>query len=81
MTSYKTIVRGLITTYITDYLNRVYKVWVDRVRVDVLTISEGKCAFTARAVVASFSTDREYTIKGEVFSSGDVDISCVEVHE
>lgn len=81
MTAYKTIVRGLIKTYIIDYFNRVYKVWVDRVRVDVLTFSGAIYFFEARAVVASFSTDREYTIKGEVFSSGAVDISCVEVSE
>lgn len=81
MKSYKSIVRGLITTYIYDYMNRHYTGWVSDVRVDVLTFSGAICFFEARAVVASFYTDREYTIKGEVFSSGAVDISRVEVPE
>lgn len=79
MTSYKTIVRGLIKTYITDYLNRAYTGYVDGVRVDVLTISEDKCSFVARAVVTNFSTVREFTITGEVLPSGSVVIACVEV--
>ena len=79
MTSYKTIVRGLIKTYITDYLNRAYTGYVDGVRVDVLTISEDKCSFAARAVVTNFSTVREFTITGEVLPSGSVVIACVEV--
>ncbi len=79
MTSYKTIVRGLIKTYITDYLTRAYTGHVDGVRVDVLTISDGKCAFTARAVVTNFVDIREFTITGEVLPSGSVVIACVEV--
>ena len=79
MISYKTIVRGLIKTYITDYLNRAYTGYVDGVRVDVLTISEDKCSFVARAVVTNFSTVREFTITGEVLRSGSVVIACVEV--
>ena len=79
MTSYKTIVRGLIKTYITDHLNRAYTGHVDGVRVDALTISDGKCAFTARAVVTNFATVREFRITGDVLSSGSVVIACVEV--
>ena len=79
MTSYKTIVRGLIKTYITDYLNRSYIGWVDGVCVDVLTISVGKCSFVARAVVTNFSEVREFVITGEVLPSGSVAIACVEV--
>ena len=79
MTSYKTIVRGLIKTHITHFLNRVYKGWVDGVRVDVLTISEDKCSFTARAVVTNFSTVREFRITGDVLPSGSVLMACVEV--
>lgn len=79
MTSYKTIVRGLIKTYITDYLNRAYTGYVDGVRVEVLTISEDKCLFGAHAVVTNSSTVREFIIAGEVLPSGSVVIACVEV--
>ena len=79
MTSYKTIVRGLIKTYITDHLNRAYTGHVDGVCVDALTISEDKCSFAVRAVVTNFVTVREFRIMGEVLPSGSVVIACVEV--
>lgn len=79
MTSYKTIARGLIKNYITDYINHNCLGWADGVRVDVLTISEDKCLFSARAVVTNFVTVREFTITGEVLPSGSVVIACVEV--
>lgn len=79
MISYKTIVRGLIKNCITDYLNRAYSGYVDGVRVEVLTISEYKCSFRARAVVTIFSTVQEFAITGEVLPSGYVVGSCVEV--
>lgn len=78
MTSYKTIVRGLIKTYITDYLNRAYTGYVDGVRFDVLTISDDKCMFVARAVVTNFVEVREFTVTGEVFPSGSVVVAEVE---
>lgn len=79
MTSYKTIVRGLIKTYIVDHLNRAYTGHVDGVRVDALTISEDKCSFAVRAAVTNFVTVREFRIMGEVLPSGSVVIACVEV--
>lgn len=78
MTSYKTIVRGLVKTYIYDYIDRHYSGWAEGVRVDVLTISEDRCMFSGRAVVKSFTACQEFAITGEVLPSGHVVIACVE---
>lgn len=78
MTSYKTIVRGLIKNYISVHMERSYPGWVNTARVDVLTISEDKCFFVARAVLTSFTMNRKFTITGEVLPSGSVVIACVE---
>lgn len=79
MTSYKTIVRGLIKNYISDHMNRNYSGWVDSVRVVALTISEGRCSFVACVTLASFASVREFTITGEVLPSGSVVTAEVEV--
>ena len=80
MTSYKTIVRGLIKSYISDYMVHHYLGFVSGIRIDSLTISGSICFFEARAAV-EIVKKRRFILKGEVFSSMAIDISCVEEKE
>ena len=77
MTSYKTIVRGLVKSYISNYMIHNYLGFLSGVRVDSLTISGCICFFEARASV-EIVTKRKFILKGEVFSSGAIAIYCVE---
>ena len=81
MTSYKTIVRGLIKTYITDYFNRSFTGWVDVVRVDALTISGGKCLFSAYVLMFGCEEAPEFRVTGEVLPSGSIVTSFVEIDQ
>lgn len=81
MTSYKAIVRGLIKTYITDYFNRSFTGWVDIAWVDALTLSGGKCLFSAYVLMFGCEESPEFRVTGEILPSGSIVTSFVEIDQ